>query len=167
MTLPGLSHANRLLRGVLGGWQASGILSAQSGPPLTMRAGVDRSSTGIGSDSATLVNSNVYGHGACQNSAPCVDFLVPSAFSLPAVGTFGNVAKGTLRGPGLFNWDIGVAKHFHINERLDLQFRAEFFNALNRENLSSPGSSVNGAGFGAIRSGRDPRIGQMALKLSF
>jgi hypothetical protein len=166
-TLPGLSHSNRWLRGVIGGWQASGILSAQSGPPLTMRAGVDRSSTGIGSDSATLVNPNAYGHGACQNSAPCVDYLVPAAFALPAVGTFGNVAKGTFRGPGLFNWDIGVTKHFHMNERWDLQFRAEFFNAMNRVNLNGPGASVNGAGFGAIRSGRDPRIGQMALKLSF
>src|SRR5262249_53567421 len=79
-TLPGLSHANRWMRSAVGGWQASGIVSAQSGPPLTMRAGIDRSSTGIGSDSATLVSRDVYGHGACQNSAPCVDYLVPSAF---------------------------------------------------------------------------------------
>jgi len=83
------------------------------------------------------------------------------------VGTFGNIAKGALRGPGLFNWDMGIAKHFSVKERWGLQFRAEFFNASNRVNLNGPATSVNGAGFGAIRSGRDPRIGQIALKLSF
>jgi hypothetical protein len=166
-SLPSLSHANRWVRGAIGGWQASGILSVQTGPPLTIRAGVDRSSTGIGSDSAQLVSPNVYGPGACRNSAPCVDSLVPSAFGLPVVGSFGDIAKGAIRGPGLFNWDMGIAKHFSIKERWRLQFRAEFFNASNRVNLNGPATSVNGAGFGAIRSARDPRIGQIALKLSF
>jgi hypothetical protein len=62
---------------------------------------------------------------------------------------------------------MGIAKHFSIKERWGLQFRAEFFNVSNRVNLNGPATSVNGAGFGAIRSARDPRIGQIALKLSF
>ena len=58
-------------------------------------------------------------------------------------------------------------KRFPITERWSLQFRAEFFNIFNRANLSDPGTSLSGAGFGAIFGARDPRIGQLALKVNF
>jgi hypothetical protein len=86
---------------------------------------------------------------------------------LPALGTFGDMAKGTLRGPGFFNWDVGLFKRFPIRERWSLQFRAEFFNTFNRVNLNNPVSTVSAGGFGSITSARDPRIGQLALKLLF
>jgi hypothetical protein len=165
--LPALSNRNRWLRSVAGGWQWTGITSAQTGGPLTLTAGQDRSQSAIGSDKAQFMGPAAYGSGACGSSAPCVDYLVPSAFALPALGTFGNMAKGTLRGPGLFNWDMGVFKRFPIRERWSLQFRAEFFNAFNRVNLNNPVSSVSAGGFGSINSARDPRIGQLALKLLF
>jgi hypothetical protein len=165
--LPALSNQNRLLRAVAGGWQWSGITSAQSGAPLTLTAGLDRSQSAIGNDKAQFVGPAAYGSGACGSAAPCVDFLVPGAFALPALGTFGNMAKGTLRGPGLFNWDMGVFKRFPIHERWSVQFRAEFFNAFNRVNLNSPVITVSAGGFGSIRSARDPRIGQLALKILF
>jgi hypothetical protein len=165
--LPALSNHNRWLRGVAGGWQWTGIASAQTGGPLTLTAGQDRSQSAIGSDKAQFTGPAAYGPGACGSSAPCVDFLVPGAFALPALGTFGNMAKGTLRGPGLFNWDMGLFKRFPIRERWSLQFRAEFFNTFNRVNLNNPVSSVSAGGFGSITSARDPRIGQLALKLFF
>ena len=165
--LPNLSRSNPWVRGVAGGWQVSGITSAQSGGPLTITVGRDQSLTGIGSDRATLVNPNAYGLGACQNRVPCVDALVPTAFGFAPLGAFGNVGKGRFRGPGLFNWDVGMFKRFPITERWSLQFRAEFFNIFNRANLSDPGTSLSGAGFGAIFGARDPRIGQLALKVNF
>jgi hypothetical protein len=77
------------------------------------------------------------------------------------------VGKDSVRGPGLFNWDIGLAKEFFIRERTVLQFRAEFFNASNKVNYSDPVSSISSAGFGSIRTAADPRIGQLAMKLRF
>jgi hypothetical protein len=145
----------------------SGIFSAQSGGPITITAGQDRSQTGIGNDKGVWQGQPALGSGACGNSAPCVDYLVPTAFALPALGSYGSIAKGTFRGPGLFNSDFGLSKRFAFRENLNLQFRAEFFNALNRVNLSNPTSSISGAGFGSIRGSRDPRIGQLALKLIF
>ncbi len=165
--LPALSHANRWVRGAAGGWQLSGIVSAQTGAPITIVAGQDRSQSGIGNDKGQLVGQNVYGTGACGSAAPCVDYLVPTSFALPPLGTFGNLAKGTLRGPGLVNLDMGVFKRFPINERWNVQFRAEFFNTLNRVNLNNPVVSISGAGFGSVRTARDPRIGQLALKVYF
>jgi Carboxypeptidase regulatory-like domain len=165
--LPVLSKANRLVRGALGNWSFSGIVSAQTGPPLPVQAGLDQSKTGIGYDRGQFVGPNAYGSGACGRVAPCVNYLNPQAFVLPAVGTFGNLGKGSLRSPGLFNWDMALHKGFAIKERWEVQFRAEFFNALNRVNLNPPTSSVNSAGFGSVLSSADPRIGQLALKVIF
>jgi hypothetical protein len=162
-----LAHANRWVRGVAGGWEITGITTAQTGPPITLFAGTDRSQSGIGEDHAQYLGGSVYTSGACANQAPCVSYLVPSAFGLPALGTYGNLAKGTLRGPGLINTDLGMIKNFAPSERLKIQFRAEFFNVFNHANFNSPNTSVSGAGFGSILSARDPRIGQLALKAMF
>jgi hypothetical protein len=165
--LPELSRSNMLLRGVAGGWELNGIVSAQSGPQLTIMAGQDRSQTAIGRDRGQLVGQSVYTSGACANVAPCLNFLNASSFALPANGAFGNLGKGALQSPGLFNWDMAMSKGFPIRERVTIRFRAEFFNLFNHENPAAPTSSVSGAGFGTIRSGLAPRIGQLALKITF
>jgi hypothetical protein len=165
--LPSLSKGNRLLRGVVGGWQFSGITSARSSGPMSIVAGRDQSQSGIGYDRAVAVSQNAYGPGACQNRAPCVDFLTPTAFAVPQLGSFGSLGKGRFRGPGVFNTDMGIFKRFAFGERLSLQVRAEFFNVFNRVNFNNPAVSVSSAGFGSILSARDPRIGQLALKVLF
>jgi len=166
--LPQLAGTNRLARALVGGWQLNGILTLQSGGPLTIVAGKDQSATGLGSDRANYVSGSPYGTGACGASGPCVGYLVPSTFAIPALGTIGNVGKGALRGPGLANWDIGIFKEFHIvKEAYRLQFRGEFFNTLNRANFNNPGVSASAGGFGSITGAGDPRIGQLALKFLF
>lgn len=166
--LPQLGHANPVLRTVAGGWQLNGIVTLQSGGPLTILAGKDQSGTGLGSDRANYLGGNPYGAGACGAAGPCVNYLVPGAFALPAAGTFGNVGKGALRGPSLKNWDMGIFKEFHlIKEAYRLQFRGEFFNTLNRVNFNNPGVTSTAGGFGSITGAGDPRIGQLALKFLF
>ena len=102
-----------------------------------------------------------------------MDYLNPASFSFPASGAFGNVGKGSLRSPGLAQWDDGIFKSFVLHERAHLEFRAEFFNILNRVNFTGPQAnddvrvSVSSGGFGSIRTSADPRIGQLALKLLF
>jgi len=60
----------------------------------------------------------------------------PHAFTMPIPGTFGNVARGSLRGPGLVDVDASLFKKIPINERFSLQLRAEVFNILNHSNFS-------------------------------
>ena len=166
--LPSLSIANRLVRGVLGDWQSSGIFSMSTGLPLTVLAGQDVSKTAIGSDRGQWLGTNPYGPGACVGTSSCVNYLNPQVFTLPATGTFGNVGKGSLRDPGYFDWDAGIYKDFPIREQWKMQFRGEFFNATNRVNFDPPVSSVSSAGFGSILSSTaGPRIAQLALKLMF
>ena len=163
--IPFPAGANSLLRHTLGGWQVTGLVTLQSGGPLTILAGTDRSQTGLSNDRAVITGAP-YGPGACTR-APCVNDLNVSSFSLPAIGSFGNVGKGLLVGPNFINWDSGFVKVVHAQEHLQLQFRVEFFNILNRANFNNPNSSVNGAGFGNILSAGDPRIGQLAIKAVF
>jgi len=166
--LPALSKAPAAVRFVAGGWGLTGIFTAQTGYPFTVTYGKDASGTALGSDRTVQLSSAVYGSGACGATANCVDWLVPSAFGAPAAGTYGNMGKGSLRGPNSIAYNGGLVKDFPLhNERLRFQFRAEYFNLFNRVNFNNPASSLTGAGFGQITGSGDPRIGQLALKLVF
>jgi hypothetical protein len=182
---PQIVGGNLWVRRVFGGWGFGGIATAANGDPLTVNTNVDRSQTGLGRDRTNLLGgAPVLGPGACRGAAPCVDYINPSAFALPAIGTFGNVAKGILRGPGMVNFDVNFSKNISVTERWKLQLRGEFFNIFNKTNFFDPGSlsstsgssdnyaAANGVnfsapGFGSIRASHDPRITQLALKIIF
>ena len=66
----------------------------------------------------------------------------PNAFVLPAAGTYGNVGRGVLSGPGLADLDLSLFKNLALTERVRLQIRSEFFNVLNHANFSSPNAIV-------------------------
>jgi hypothetical protein len=174
--LPRLAHANHLLRGVFGEWEMSGIMTMQSGDPLTVTAGYDRSLTGLGNDRANLVLGQPVGEShVCGAAINCISWINPAAFSGPknaggsyiADGTFGNVGKGALRGPGSIGFDAGLSKNFTLHESWKLQFRSEFFNVMNHVNPNNPNTALNSAQFGRITGVGTPRVGQLALKLTF
>ncbi len=174
---PDFTTLNPFVRNVIGKWELSGIVSAQSGRPLTIFAGQDESQTGIGEDMAQKGNGPAYKRGNCGSAtSSCINWLNASIFSLPPVGTFGNVGKGQFSGPGFFNWDMGIFRNFPVKERLTVQFRGEFFNTFNHTNFSTdntgsnaqaPVQTVSSAGFGNILAANDPRIIQLALKVIF
>jgi len=100
----------------------------------------------------------------------------------PALATYGTLPRNFLRGPGYINIDMAFSKTTAITERLKLEFRAEFFNLFNHVNFTNPGVNNNGDGtfsggaggtninsgqFGQVTSTYDPRIIQLALRLSF
>jgi hypothetical protein len=90
-----------------------------------------------------------------------------SAFALPAPGTVGTTGINTLRGPGFFLMDAGLHRNFKITERINLQFRAQFYNVLNHTTLGNPNTSFTSANFGRILGTGTPRVGELGLKLSF
>lgn len=165
--LPKLASAPIAAREVFGNWELTGILTAESGDGFTVLAGKDQSQTGLGRDRAEQVGAPL-GPGACANVAPCVNYLNRNSFILPAIGTFGNVGKASIRGPNYVNWDMGFMKNIPLKgDRVRLQLRGEFFNTFNRVNLHDPNSTVSSGSFGRILGANDPRIGQLALKLFF
>jgi hypothetical protein len=94
----------------------------------------------------------------------------------PGDRTYG-LARNVLRGPHLTNLDVALAKTTAITERVSLEFRVEYFNALNHPEFAQPtvldgATNINGATFGQITTtgsfrGAAPRIGQLAMRLTF
>ena len=186
--LPQLRGSNALVRNVVGGWQWTGIYSITTGDPLTILAGTDQSKTGNNIDRADYIGpsgqfgkSPSSGAGGCTGAAHCFPWLNPALFAKPAIGTYGNVGKGTWRGPTLWNVDMGLIKNFYpvpSHERLSFQFRGELFNILNHPQWSDPNVNFSNSAFGSTRSTigtqtgnvattADSRIIQLALKMLF
>lgn len=155
-----------LPKAALGGWELTGIYTAVSGAPLTVRAGVDRSLNGQGLDTADLT-----GNPRLSNDRPRNELLQrwfnTSAFALPALGSVGTAGINILRGPEFSNLDAGIFRNFRITERMQMQFRGEFFNALNHTVLGNPNTTFTSSNFGKILSTGTPRVGELGLKLSF
>ncbi|HWF14261.1 MAG TPA: carboxypeptidase regulatory-like domain-containing protein [Candidatus Acidoferrales bacterium] len=132
---------------VVGGWTLNSIVTIQSGFPFTPQLSFNPSNDG---DSKNPVrpswNTSFSGPVVLGGTA---QWFNPAAFVVPTSGTFGNVGRNVLTGPGLGTLDFSVLKDTHLFERMNLQFRAEIFNLLNRTNLNTPNlivlTSVGGA----------------------
>ncbi|MDQ1470401.1 MAG: hypothetical protein QOJ99_1881 [Bryobacterales bacterium] len=125
---------------IAGGWQVNGIATLLSGFPFTPQIGSSRSGDGdTRNPDRPSVNPGFSGP-VIQGSPN--QWYNPNAFVLPTVGTFGNLGRGVLTGPSLTNLDLSLFRTFAVRERLNLQFRSEFFNVLNHANFASPNPIV-------------------------
>ena len=122
------------------GWTVSAIETLQSGFPFTPQLGYNPSNNG---DSRNPVRPswNPAFSGPVILGSPN-RYFNPAAFVAPATGTYGNVGRDVLTGPGLAELDFSVLKTTPISEKAKLQFRAEFFNVLNRTNFGTPNAVV-------------------------
>jgi hypothetical protein len=168
------------LKAVVNGWRMSGLIQYHTGDALTVTAGSDVSLTGLNQDrgqrnSAVAAYSAQSGSGTCTTAAHCYNWLASGAFSVPTntgafSGTgFGNVVKGSIRGPRYANWDAAVIRSFPIYRESDLEFRVEYFDVTNHTILGDPVTNRSSATYGQITSenAAGPRIAQFALKLRF
>lgn len=136
-----------------GDWTISAIFNVLTGFPFTPQLGYNPTGNG---DTRNPVRPNwnpnfsgkLYLHTISQ-------WFNPQAFSTPATGTFGNVSRNPLVGPGQTELDFSAAKSARLAERLNLQFRAEFFNILNHTNLTTPNPVV----YTSATSGISPTAG--------
>lgn len=122
------------------GWNLGIIGTFQSGFPFTPQLGYNPSNDGDSRD-PVRPSWNPAFSGPVILGSPNLYFN-PNAFVTPASGTYGNVGRDTLRGPGLQTVDFSMLKSTRLSERLRLQFRSEFFNILNRANFSTPNPVV-------------------------
>jgi hypothetical protein len=94
-------------------------------------------------------------------------YFDPSAFALPPLGSYGNFGRNVLDAPGGYTLDSSVFRTFRLTEKAHVQFRSEFFNALNHPVLGAPVSSLAAPTAGHILSAGPPRILQFAVKLIY
>jgi hypothetical protein len=170
------------LKMAFGGWEISGIVSAQSGAPLNI--GLN------GSNVASIVpntSNRPDRTGGGHDPHTVNEWFDTSIFTAPAPGTWGNTPRSFVRGPGRDNWNLSLFKNFWFNQERgsNLQFRAEFFNVWNHtqwngnqilnggQGISSNASFLSSGAldptsdFGKVKAAYDPRTIQLALKLSF
>jgi hypothetical protein len=158
---------------ILGNWQFAPIIQAHTGLPFTVTSGKDNSETGVGLDRPNQVLSDAY----TTSWGPGIPlFLNPNAFAQNAIGTFGDVGRNSLFGPGTFEFDAALSRIFNFTERYRLELRGEAFNVINHTNFGSPSANLNSSStFGQITSIQNSgpqgqglyRILQLAAKLYF
>lgn len=162
---PGDSLAAKLVNG----WETFGIVTLQSGRPFTVallseidNSGTGRSILGFGAND----RPNLVGNPELSNPTT-QQWFNTAAFAFSAPGTFGNAGRNILDGPGYQNVNMSLLKNTRLNERVNLQFRAEAFNLFNHPNFNLPDNFLGSPTFGRITSARDPRHIQFGLKLLF
>ncbi|HWZ49949.1 MAG TPA: carboxypeptidase regulatory-like domain-containing protein [Granulicella sp.] len=125
-----------------GGWSVNSVLSARAGMPVILS---------LSRDSSELPDGNFYnqrpdrvpGVLLYQANRGTARWFNPAAFSLPAVGSWGNAGRNILNGPALWQDDSAVEKTFHVTERNNVIFRAEAFNLFNRAQYGQPSAAMS------------------------
>jgi hypothetical protein len=165
------SSVSGLWNQVIGGWRIATLGIIHTGIANTV-----------------FIGTNTYGNGNFTNQRPnwvggaplypdnqTVDnFLNSAPYAMPAAGTFGNLGRNTINGPGFAQVDVSFLKNFKVSEGKNLEYRFEIFNLPNHPNFDQPNTTFNTANFGKIFNtfGRTIGIGtsrqiQMALKFNF
>jgi hypothetical protein len=146
---------------ILGGWQVNGLNLFQTGLPFTPTLNATTVNTGTGSRPDRAGDGKL--------AEPTVDrWFDTSAFTTPALFTYGNAGRNILFGPGRVNFDFSLFKEFRIQQGFRLQFRTEFFNVLNTPQFDLPNASIGAGNAGTITSiVGTPRQIQFGLKAVF
>ncbi|HXY49160.1 MAG TPA: TonB-dependent receptor [Terriglobales bacterium] len=173
------------------GWQLSTIFTALSGRPFTVIAGGGTDPSGQGLDGSSIFasydgtpikynsrnpdnyvvetyttpgqpdpcgNLNLNANGVPEGNLPLSPFYVPCA------GTVGTSRRNQLIGPGLAQWDMSLIKATQITERVNLEFRWEVYNILNRGNFYYfPNNILNAGAFGQIKETNDVAVGNPVI----
>ncbi len=176
--------------GLLSDWQLSGILRWQSGPPVSLVSGRATRASAVNSlnnpANSSLTRSQLaaatgehrLADGTAVLFAPVLfgpDGLAnPAVFSNPAAGQRGALGLTPVTGPGFFNFDLSLMKRQRLGEGLELEFRVEAFNVFNNVNwrlrqnrLGDIQENINDTNFGRLVDTFNPRLLQLALKISF
>ena len=172
-------------RAVTGGWELLSISTITSGSPFTIYSGVQQTDAGTNGvdrpdqvgiphlSTARKVRQDYFGLGENNASYFSIPINVPGGTG-PNHGRFGTLGRNTFRGPAYYDYDFALIKSTPIGhrssgiERMDLQFRAEFFNLFNIVNMGLPANTLLGSGFGEIShtAGTSRQI-QFSLKLIY
>ena len=172
------------LDAALGGWTLTGINAMYSGQAVNFRYTPSPVTANLASFLGGIaLRPNLVGDPLLSNGRTIDRWFNTEAIRLPTQDQpFGNAGRNIGRGPSVYQFDLGLQKSFAvpvINESSKLEFRAEFFNLLNKTNFGTPSGTATGivfnadgtlrtaGGFGTIRSTLQARQIQFALKLSF
>lgn len=171
------SPRTRFLPRLTSGWQANALLTFTSGNPINILAGSNVSGAGENKDRVNLVGDPFASVPVLTNTL-AKQYFNPAAFAKPASGSFGNLGRDTLYGPGFGSVDFSMFKNVPVTERVKAQLRLEIFNLMNRTNWANPTTTLTSSSFGQLTQTKnaasapglgfgEPRNVQLALKIIF
>jgi hypothetical protein len=161
----GESSAPTIASAVLGGWQLSGILAAQTGSPFT----VLMSCATINAEGNDCRPNRLSSGELAPDQRSISHWFGQTAFVIPSPQAYGNEGRNILRGPGSTNIDLALSKSFRWGsiETRRVQVRSEFFNSLNRANFDLPVHTMDSPARGTITSAASGRVIQLGARLEF
>lgn len=188
-----LSSPNRIVNGLVGGWQINNIFEAQSGPFITPYfSGADPSGTGGGINGnpslPDLVGPVVPSRRTASQwflasgyACPGGDCQAGTSAAHPPIGRFGDATMGSVTAPGTIDWDLGLSKSIRLTGRTTLRMEGSFVNVLNHVNLGTPDMQITDpnnpaageCGFGCITAAQGlyefagAREGQVGARVTF
>jgi hypothetical protein len=184
--LPFFSNATGVSRGALGGWEASGVITLQSGAPITVydpAGGTAYALASTPSSTATFVPGFTCANAPSRGSVEqrLSNWVNPAAYQPDPLATlsngapsdatvYGNTPRNCIIGPPQKNVDFTLDKVFRLTEGQSLQFRTDFFNLFNHPSFAIPAlASVSSSGGSAPITSTvgTPRLIQFSLKYSF
>jgi hypothetical protein len=159
------------------GWVFHSLLTFTSGSPINITDGKNIDLTGENKDRPNLIG-DPFANVPVLTNTRAVQYLNPAAFALSPSGTYGNLGRDAIFGPGIGAMDFSIFKRTPITERIMSEFRVETFNLFNRTNWANPTTNFSSGSFGRLSNTRngasapglgfgEPRNVQLALKLIF
>jgi Carboxypeptidase regulatory-like domain/TonB dependent receptor len=158
----------------LGGWDLTTVTLLETGPWLTptISSSEDQSNTNVENRGALLRPDAVSNHFYAGQSRAQLFNLAAFSPTPAGAGRFGNAGVGILQGPGTAAVSLGVAKQFHLTEKVHARFESTFTNVLNHTNFAPPVTAIDSSTFGALTGPQTAenagnRTGQAALRVDF
>jgi hypothetical protein len=171
-----LANSNKIVSGIVSGWQLSGITTWHSGSGLGSIGGsctLPNAGSCYASYAAGFsgdVQMAPYGTGNLVGGTTAT-YLNAAAFVNPAPYTYGNTPRTFaygLRGPTFFNQNLSLRRQFAVWERVKLTLQADSINPFNNVEFSNPATSISSSTFGKITSqANTPRDLQFSARLTF
>jgi hypothetical protein len=166
------NHMNYFSEALFGGWSVSTVSLWETGPYLTptTSSSFDPGNLNL-SYRGAFQRPDCIGNGSVANPATGSMFNI-SAFNPIPSGPVGNCGVGILEGPGTTTIAAGLAKTFHLTERMRVRFEGTFTNLLNHPNFAPPPTNVTASSFGQVQSVQTSensgnRTGQLSLRIDF
>jgi len=171
-----LSDASGALDAIVGGWQFNVAGTVASGRHLNVDYRDNGQDRDVGPNRPDVIGNITEGGGSKDRWFNATAIGSPgSAFSRPAAGTFGNMARGALIGPGMWNVDASLFKRFKFSDTKNVEFRIEATNVFNHVTLGDPDTQIGVPGndnphagvISSVGPNWSPRNLQFALRFQF
>jgi len=152
-----------VVRDAVSGWELSGITEFQVGLPLE----VTQSSNGLGGFTGIQRPNQIAAGALPSDQRTLAEWFNTAAFVAAPAFIPGSEPRYSFFGPGINNWDAALMRNFSVREKLRVQFRGEFYNAMNHPNFKNPNTTIGNVNYGKITSDNGARAMEVALRFFF